>query len=995
MLRGSLEQVRSGVATAERGVASSRGHLEYRRQALSTARRALTVSEEKTARVAREAPEFRSKADEGRADSAPMVRQTRQKAGENTRRSPEDGEAAGNARRQGRQLSRVADGATTIDRTIAQTRDRAGSLAEEAARAQGLNEQTRGKLDEADATLAGTTGRIGELDRQTRDARTQVEALAAQPDQLVAQAEALDQQGLRLIEASHELERRLHQVERSYEQGMRGVPAARPAAQSPEEEPVRRNADDDSYEGRERIDPVSALPSWLTGAHGPTEQQRRESAAAEQQRRRAEIAEIRARAGGNFANLSAGEKMGIALRLAGRNLFRSVGNIRWPGFGALALGLIDPRGPLSGVLGGLGMMLSGGANLLSAEQWRRDPLGNALKSAADIATGLTVILGSITALAGVIAAAMTALTILSLGFAAPITGPIIAFCTAVMIAVGGWTIAVGKIALVLQALVLIKNLIDAATARTAEDLQSQSEQIRADVGNAGNVLMQMGMAKLAQMGGRTAQGQIRAAGGGVRFAARMGAGARTLPGKALGAMRQAGFRGVMRGAGGLVVRGVAAGGKGIATGVRALGRGIGRTGGRIWKGIRGVGSLGRRGLRGLRPSSLRTLPGRALRGIRGAPGRLWRGAGRRLSRFGRRTAKEFRRSDIVGDDIHSLRDAWRAAEQEGVRLPRFRGPGRAPAGSAGPRVVAERRIPGTTHRAKVLSDGRVLICSRCEFLEQTYRELLEEFPALRQRLDQLKARATTGAADDLAEFALELDLATRAKVRSDAALTRAIAADIANPATPRMDLERLNTMITEFQPGGMGGAADDFLREHGYSIYYRGQDISTPKIRSYIGRESGLRESRAFHRRMLEAGLTREEIAGFTARYQHSMGSFETAGGPLTGRLGGTGIPATRTPGIAAGINPAKRPSDIIYVVRVPRGSPHAPVFAGPTGWPGLSTIEREFIFFNEIPRKLVVGSSWYRFSRDFRNIPGLYATHIDPTVSAELAAYHLVVRGR
>ncbi|MCP4655939.1 MAG: hypothetical protein GY856_11030, partial [bacterium] len=519
MLRGSLEQVRSGVATAERGVASSRGHLEYRRQALSTARRALTVSEEKTARVAREAPEFRSKADQGRADSGPMARQARQRAGENARRSPEDGEAAGNARRQGRQLSRVADDAATIDRAITGTRQRAGSLAEEAARAQGLNEQTRGKLDQADATLAGTTGRIGELDRQTRDARTQVEALVAQPDQLVAQAEALDQQGLRLIEASQELEQRLHQVERSYAQGMRGVPAARPAEESPEEEPVQRTPDDDSYEGRERIDPVSALPSWLTGAHDPTEQQRREAAAAEQQRRKDEIAEIRTRAGGNFASLNAGKKMGIALSLTGRNLFRSVGNIRWPGFGALALGIIDPRGPLRGVLGGLGMMLSGGANLLSAEQWRRDPVGNALKSAADIATGLTVILGSITALAGVIAAAMTALTILSLGFAAPVTGPIIAFCTSVMIAVGGWTIAVGKIALVLQALVLIKNLIDAATARTAEDLQSQSDQIRADVGNAGNVLLQMGMAKLAQKGGQAAQRGIEGAGGGVRAAA--------------------------------------------------------------------------------------------------------------------------------------------------------------------------------------------------------------------------------------------------------------------------------------------------------------------------------------------------------------------------------------------------------------------------------------------------------------------------------------------
>src|SRR6185436_8874105 len=72
-------------------------------------------------------------------------------------------------------------------------------------------------------------------------------------------------------------------------------------------------------------------------------------------------------------------------------------------------------------------------------------------------------------------------------------------------------------------LVFIKNLIDAACAQTAAELQSEADQMTENVSDAGNVLMQMGMAKAGQLGGRAAASEIRAAGGGVRYAAQMGA----------------------------------------------------------------------------------------------------------------------------------------------------------------------------------------------------------------------------------------------------------------------------------------------------------------------------------------------------------------------------------------------------------------------------------------------------------------------------------------
>ena len=251
----------------------------------------------------------------------------------------------------------------------------------------------------------------------------------------------------------------------------------------------------------ERVDVNRQLPPWLTGIN-PESQQNHDQAADEQQnQRREEIAAINRMARGRpISQLGAGERLGIAMRLVGGRYFGMVSNIRWPGWGGLARTLLDPRSMLTGATGGLNMILNAGSSLLSAERWRRDPLGNLLKSSADIATGLAIILGSITALAGLVAAVMGALILVTFGFAAPIAIPVISVCTTIITTVGGWTIVVGKIALVLQALSLIKNLIDAATAQTASDLQREAGEIQSDINGGFAAAMSIVGAKGAQAG---------------------------------------------------------------------------------------------------------------------------------------------------------------------------------------------------------------------------------------------------------------------------------------------------------------------------------------------------------------------------------------------------------------------------------------------------------------------------------------------------------------
>ncbi|MCI0744227.1 MAG: DUF4157 domain-containing protein [Verrucomicrobia subdivision 3 bacterium] len=622
VLRGNIEMVRGGLSQAEEGVAKSNDHLAFRQQLVGQARESLTISEQKAQLVAEQAPDFSTKADEGKEETGPMANEAGELAGESAANTPDDPEAAANAQEQGGKINQAGSDINTTDDAITQTQTKAQSLGEDAARAQEMNAQTQEKITAMDETLSQTSKSLSRMVGQNREARGQVVSMESQPDQLLRQAASLDEQGAALIQASYEIETQLRQAQTGFERGMKSVPGSK-ALEDPDEQPAPKREDQTiqllqedggtpadqpptalpelseamdagmsipleaavpettspqeltsqsaaqspSGEGRygERVDLdlASGLPSWLTGVDPVSEHARMKAQQAEQERRRSQIAQINQMANGRFENLSASQKMGIALQLTGQNLFGSVSNIRWPGWGHLALGLIDPRGPLMGVAGGLSMTLSGAANLFSSEQWERDPLGNLLKSAADIATGLTIILGSITALAGVIIAIMTAITILSLGTAAPVTGPIIAFCATVLTTVGGWTIAVGKVALILQALVFIKNLIDAATARTAEDLQNQSDQMTQNVSNAGNVVMQLGMAKLSQIGGRQMQSAISEAGGGVRFAALMGA--RGPLGSAVSGIRRAGWGGYAREVAGGIRGGLGRGGRYLRT----------------------------------------------------------------------------------------------------------------------------------------------------------------------------------------------------------------------------------------------------------------------------------------------------------------------------------------------------------------------------------------------------------------------------------------------
>jgi Domain of unknown function (DUF4157) len=507
-VQGNIQLAHGQVAQAQGGIQQSQQHTAARRDAVAQAQSALGVSQQKAATVAEQAPQVQSQADQGHAKTGPIASESQELSSGAASNTPDDSEAAANAQQSGQQLNQASGDTQSVDSTIAQTQTRAGSLAQEAAQATATNANTQSTIDATQATLDATDQRLTDMADQASQADAQLASLAAAPADIQTQADQQNATGDELIQASIDLETQLQAIQQDYLAGMASVPAApAPSASSTAGggPAVQREAADFGYDSRKKVNLANlwSSPDDLSPAERQQQEQQRQQQAQQQaQHRRDQLNEINQLSGGHFEQLDATDKMGIALQLTAGNLFNSVASINWPEMGAnLIRGLIDPTVSLQGVLSGFNMVLSGGANLFSAEQWARDPLGNLLKSAADIVTGLTIILGSIAGLCLALTIVCGALIIFSFGTLAPVLGPAIAFFTSVMATVGPWAIEFAEVALVLQGLVLIKNLIDAATAQTADQLYTASEKMTEDAKTAGQMALQVGLAEVMGGGG--------------------------------------------------------------------------------------------------------------------------------------------------------------------------------------------------------------------------------------------------------------------------------------------------------------------------------------------------------------------------------------------------------------------------------------------------------------------------------------------------------------
>jgi hypothetical protein len=184
-------------------------------------------------------------------------------------------------------------------------------------------------------------------------------------------------------------------------------------------------------------------------------------------------------------------------------------------------------------------------------------------------------------------------------------------------------------------------------------------------------------------------------------------------------------------------------------------------------------------------------------------------------------------------------------------------------------------------------------------------------------------------------------LATKWMVRSDINITKRLAA-----MAPVDELGLASALsVRDYR----GKAADWWLNKRGKQILYRGQGGAHADILSPLARDEGLGASKALLRRMRTSGMSDEKIASYTALYhEEQIPPYDLPPGfGSSDRLGAIGIPSTSLPGIGG---PFAGTSGSILILRVPHGMATRPAR---TWYP----LEEEWVFFNRIPRKTIVGT--------------------------------------
>lgn len=504
VMRGNLGLAQSQIDTAGEQLTAAEVNLAARREITTQGRNALVISEEKAAQVAAEAPGFVDRASAAHEDSGPMASEAGATAGEAAGQDPDDEEAAEKMGRIGGEMSSVSSDAGTVDSAVTQTQTRAESLVEDAAQAQEKNTATGEKLDATEESLDQADERLVQLGEQNMLAQTQISALMGGPGRMEAGASDLDSQAVGIIDHSTGLEAELRASEDTYQSEMRAIPGEDAIAAAAERgggggEGVIQRSAESAYGDRISVDLLSAFRSPPSAAELREQERRRLEA---DERRRARIRDIEARANGDFSSLSTLDRMSIALEVTGDNLWNNASDVDWPNMaGQVILAFIDPRVSLEGVITGLNGVLSGAANLFSLEQWERDPLGNLLKSSADIATGLTTILGSIAGLCTAILVILGALAIFTFGAMGPAFAAASAFLGPIISTVGGWALVTAAIAAELHALVFIKNLVDAATADTAAEMEHETDQMTEDATQFASAASEVVLDGLVEAGG--------------------------------------------------------------------------------------------------------------------------------------------------------------------------------------------------------------------------------------------------------------------------------------------------------------------------------------------------------------------------------------------------------------------------------------------------------------------------------------------------------------
>ncbi len=741
-MKAQLEASYAKVERTKTGSKTLKDHTDSREGINNKEEEALTKVEADTAMVKAEAPKLKSKSEEGKEESGPMASDANASKSEMDAKKPDDPDAAADAAKQAKDTDKVANDSASMDDAFGQTATRAEQYAADAELGAEKNIQSRATIDENKTIVESTRGEITRIDEENSAAEGQLDTLNTYPEKAQKETAQRAKSAKELYTTAKGMNEELTSIQRDYYSEMATLPSKEVAQKKKDEEDAKKqeapaptplSPEEEmlvglSYMGEDQIEAslagmdekeLASLDQALGGMQtekdspnnqlvGPADKHtgqvkvdlmkafqsdsdpktkpdpRQEDITKIENKRTERIRGVKETADVNFVFISQEQKQMLAQKLAMQNAVSGLFDIKILDMGkAMLMGMLNPVESLKGVVDGASKMLTGAANLFNAEAWKKDPLGNLLQSAADIATGLTMIFMSITGLATAITIIMTAITIATLGFAAPITGPIISFMAGVITTVGGWTIVTGLIALALNSLTYIKNVHDAGVAQNTDQLLAESDAIKQNMTDGFTSAMAVVGAKGDVAGAKAMQKSIMKAGGGEAFAAAKGLDFKDGLGKAGKATKN------------FVEGGVVSGTKKMAAnGVTKVKDGI------------------------------KNAIGKAKQGIQDAPTNV---------------------KNKFKNGVDNLKDKFRSKKAKGGVVETPHGKLKTPTKGdslgnfEGQKVKAEMEFPDG-HRAKALENGQCAVCSYCQKIRSRFRKEVQANPKLADELKNVELK---------------------------------------------------------------------------------------------------------------------------------------------------------------------------------------------------------------------------------------------------------------
>lgn len=513
----SLEAVqqkqREDQAIAEEGTTKMDAHTQERQKIAEDSKKALEESKKRQSFTEKEAPKIADKAAEGSKDSSALKSEAGAKAEKAENEKPDDPDARADAEKQSGEMKASSEGAANMDDAIKQTGERAKKYSAEAEIAKKKNEATDAEIKEGDKMIAKTAGRVQEMHGKNAASGKRIKETAAYPDNIRKDAVKTAATADQLIQQSHAMEDELNALQDDYLAKSKALKGKKEAEEelknknqnkAPEISPQRAKLfelaalEGDAFQAAVdnlteadkqelsqeliKMGQEEAAAKKAAGDKGPPPDPRAEQIAAIDNDRKTRASGVQQVADANFNYLDAEKRGQIAAELSAKSMIDDVKGIKILDMAkGMVEGMINPVMAVKGAVDGFKKIGKGIGAIFDASAWAKDPLGNLLKIASSITTGLATVFSTILGIAGLIMALMVAITIASWGFALPVTGPVMSWMGTVMTYAGWGAIISGGLAVYFNYLSYIKNIHDAQSAQTSEALFGEAKEMKENI----------------------------------------------------------------------------------------------------------------------------------------------------------------------------------------------------------------------------------------------------------------------------------------------------------------------------------------------------------------------------------------------------------------------------------------------------------------------------------------------------------------------------------